>query len=111
MVPAPSTVASGSIERDKRAWVSRRNPGSPASLPDPIFWPAARANCVVNEKFILLCSAPQHFAALGSVAEIYFALDRPDQNFVGDFQQCTENRRIRQSTGTQHQPVSLECES
>jgi len=41
---------------------------------------------VLNEKFLMLCSSAHHFAALHTIAEVYFALDRPDQNFVGDFQ-------------------------
>jgi|SRR6185437_1221638 len=41
---------------------------------------------VVNEKFSMLCSSAHHLAALHTVVEIYLALDRPDDNFVGDFQ-------------------------
>jgi hypothetical protein len=55
--------------------------------------PSARPNIldvadrtVLNEKFSMLCNSVHHFAALHTVAEVYFALDRPDKNFVGDFQ-------------------------
>jgi hypothetical protein len=40
----------------------------------------------VNEKFAMLCSPEHHLSALHTVAEVYLALDRPDSNFVGDFQ-------------------------
>ena len=59
-----------------------RPPGEPAR-PNFLSVPGGR---VVNEKFSMLCSATHHFAALHTIAEIYFALDRPDDNFVGDFQ-------------------------
>lgn len=40
----------------------------------------------VNEKFSLLRESWNHRPALHAVGEVYFALDRPDENFVGDFQ-------------------------
>ena len=59
-----------------------RPPGEPAR-PNFLGVPEGR---VLNEKFSMLCTATHHFAALRTIAEIYFALDHPDDNFVGDFQ-------------------------
>lgn len=66
-------------------------PGQPPE-PRPSGEPARRnlfrvaEGAVLNEKFQMLCSSTHHFAALHTIAEVYFALDRPDENFVGDFQ-------------------------
>ena len=67
----------------------RRN-GVPAR-PHPFHLVEGR---VLNEKFSLLRDMLSHRSAALAVGEVYFALHRPDENFVGDFQTAGFEARL-----------------
>jgi hypothetical protein len=97
----PTTNGHDSPEAALQALEAHMRLGEPPE-PRPAGEPARRnpfdiaEGAVLNEKFQMLCSAAHHFAALHTIAEVYLALDRPDENFVG----TSKRRALMRGSGS-----------